>query len=294
MADTKDFNEFGGVRSEKIDDIKIDYDVFGTPVWVEIDVPFNSKGYEAGWTGGSIPVPTDSHVYREVIERASSTFCERMKNVDWQKLEEHAKRQGNENTVYEARKRFMEELPKYRDNESRHAQKPLPNAPKADQKNKPEYEYNDYGVASSETVGNVTIGYDVFGNPNGRVDVNVPFNPKGYEAGWTGGSIPVPTDSHVYRDIIERSSSTFYERMKDADWEKLEKHYGNEPEFQESRKRFLEEAKKQSNNKSVVKNADKDNANESGLLSTLTNSAETVWETVKEGFNELRKDMGGR
>ena len=92
--------------------------------------------------------------------------------------------------------------------------------------------------------------------------------------------------------MMDRSSSTFYERMKDADWEKLEKHYGNEPEFQESRKRFLEEAKKHSNDKSVVKNVDKDN--ESGLLSTLTDNAETLWNTVKEGFNELRKDMGGR
>ena len=281
MADTKDFNEFGGVRSEKIDDIKIDYDVYGTPVWVEIDVPYNPQGEKAGWTGGSIPVPTDSTAYEEIIKRSSSTFCERMKNVDWQKLEEHAKLQGNENTVYEARKRFMEELPKYRDNESRHAQKSLPNAQKADQKSKPKYEYDSYGGVRSETVNNVTIDYNVFGNPTGRVDVKVPFNSKGYEAGWSGPDVTVPTDSHVYRDIIERSSSTFYERMKNADWKKLEKDYGNEPEFQESRKRFLEEAKKHSNDKN----------NESGLTSTLLNSAEKVWETFDpEGYAEAKSN----
>ncbi len=156
-------------------------------------------------------------------------------------------------------------------------------------------DFNEFGGVRSEKIDNVTIDYDVYGTPV-WVEIDVPFNSKGYEAGWSGPDVTVPTDSHVYRDIMDQASSTFYERMKDADWEKLEKHYGNEPEFQESRKRFLEEAKKQSNNKNVVKNADKnsDNANESGLLSTLTNSAENVWETVKEGFNELRKDKGGR
>lgn len=104
----REFNVFGGVQKEQI---KTDekttytntYDHSGNPAMIEGNVPHN----------GSLVIPLNSADGKEIINQYSSSFVDRVKDVNWKDLEEHAKRNGYENDVRAAHKRF-EELSGYK------------------------------------------------------------------------------------------------------------------------------------------------------------------------------------
>ncbi len=106
------YNEFGGIQSESLEGITLEFDEFGKPINGAIQIPFNPDGNNPGGSGAPIIFSCDGNgIYDLVVKNFPSPNYNRMHNTDWGKLEEYAKANGEEKKLKEAQERYEEGKP---------------------------------------------------------------------------------------------------------------------------------------------------------------------------------------
>ena len=127
------YNEFGGIQSESLDGITLEFDEFGKPIGGTIEIPFNPDGNNPGGSGAPILFSCDGNGLSNVsvnlsknpplsqrvgkgydqrlADLFSSSEYKRMHNTDWKKLEKYAKETGREKEFQDAQKRYEEDKP---------------------------------------------------------------------------------------------------------------------------------------------------------------------------------------
>ncbi len=216
-----------------------------------LDIAIRAPRYEKTEDGEKLfyfaHIKPGTHIYNKIAERVTSKLSKRMENANWDELAKFMSA-----SEFQALKERCE-TERREEEEARKKESVLITNPEnkedvksAEEEEKRKYTYNEEtNIVQRESGNGITVEYDEFGFLR-HATIDVPYNPDGYKPGWSGAPVSLLSNSELPlgQETAEMFSSSYYKRMHNADWNKLEeyaKETGQEKEFQEAQKRYEED-----------------------------------------------------
>lgn len=242
------YDNNGVVDRERLGCVVVSYnDYDGSVDGIAIRAPKYQKTEDGEKLFYFAHIKPGTHIYNKIAERVTSKLSKRMENANWDELAKFMSA-----SEFQALKERCE-TERREEEEARKKESGLITNPEnkedvksAEKEEKRKYTYNEEtNIVQRESGNGITVEYDDFGFLR-HATIDVPYNPDGYKPGWSGAPVSLLSNAELPlgQETAEMFSSSYYKRMHNADWNKLEeyaKETGREKEFQEAQKRYEED-----------------------------------------------------